>query len=105
MGHEIADGRNKNIRVHDLHGIDTARVTFRQIRARERKPTEGRLPTRVGSVIGSQYLTGAIELIQPGAEKPAHTAHGIGWIWIRGIVYIRTARVTWIGWTQPVCGR
>jgi hypothetical protein len=54
MGHEIAYRRDKGIRVHDLHGINTAGVTIDEIAPRHRQLPEPRLPARGAICVGRQ---------------------------------------------------
>jgi len=45
MGHEIAQGRDKSVRVHDFHGVGAAGVTIDELISREGQLPKPRLPT------------------------------------------------------------
>lgn len=54
MSHEVADGRNKGIGIHDLHGINTPDISIDEVCPRERELPKARLPARSAIRVGGK---------------------------------------------------
>ncbi len=95
MGHHVANGREKNIRIHDFHGINTTGVIINQGRTGKRQFAVARLPARGAIRIAGKNPAFIKQIVLTGSKKTAHAAYGIGHIrrsWIVGIETRRARR-------------
>jgi hypothetical protein len=94
MGHEVADGRDKGIGIHDLHGINTADISIHEVSPRERELSKARLPARGAIRVGGKNPAFIKQGILTGPIKASHASHAVRHIGCGGVgdVAARTGR-------------
>jgi len=78
MGDEVADGRDKDIGIHDFHGINTAGVRIDEIVAGKRQQPIARLPARSPVRVSGNNPAFIKQSVLGASKKTTHASHAVG---------------------------